>query len=265
MDNETVVTSNRLKQIKVCAPCMQPTKLAIPLTHAVANTRATLVFVLKGTPMRNVWPATNPVTISLPNGKVFRLTHVCDFKLPGLPTIVEGHILPDLTVALLVGIHILCKAGCIVIFTKTACYVMYGGNVIITGHKDPSTDLWVLPITLNAILQQGQLRTSPGSNSAHQATESTQPRAGPCMAHALQPPLLIANTPTWGELATFTHSVQTQANAVKFAHQLLCNPKKLSLMKALCKGFLHGCPNLNKELEAKYLNPSPATAKGHMK
>jgi hypothetical protein len=36
-------------------------------------------------------------------------------------------------------------------------------------------------------------------------------------------------------------------------------------MKALCKGFLQGCPNLNKELVAKYLNPSPATAKVHMK
>jgi hypothetical protein len=69
----------------------------------------------------------------------------------------------------------------------------------------------------------------------------------------------------WGELATFMHSVQTRANAVKFAHQLLYNPKILSLMKALRKGFLQGCPNLNKELIAKHLNPSPATAKGHMK
>jgi hypothetical protein len=36
-------------------------------------------------------------------------------------------------------------------------------------------------------------------------------------------------------------------------------------MKALKKGFLKGCPNINKELVTKYLNPSPATAKGHMK
>jgi hypothetical protein len=36
-------------------------------------------------------------------------------------------------------------------------------------------------------------------------------------------------------------------------------------MKALKKGFLKGCPNMNKELVTKYLNPSPATAKGHMK
>jgi hypothetical protein len=189
MDDKTVVTANRKQQIKVCASCMQPTNPAIPPTHAVADTRATSVFVMKGTPMKNIWPATNPLTISLPDGKVVKSTHKFNFELPGLPTILEGHIIPDLTVASLVGICILCKEGCIIIFTKTACYVMYRGNVILTGYKDSSTDLWVLPITPNAILRQGQLRTSPGPDSVNQATESTQPQAGPCMACALQPPL----------------------------------------------------------------------------
>ena len=36
-------------------------------------------------------------------------------------------------------------------------------------------------------------------------------------------------------------------------------------MRAMQRGFLKGCPNLNQELVVKYLNPSPATAKGHMK
>jgi hypothetical protein len=66
-------------------------------------------------------------------------------------------------------------------------------------------------------------------------------------------------------LANFTHSVKTCANGVKFAHELLCNPKKLTLLKAVRKGFLKGCPNLSENLILKYLNPSPATAKGHMK
>ena len=66
-------------------------------------------------------------------------------------------------------------------------------------------------------------------------------------------------------VAMFTHSVRTCANSVKFSHQSLCNPKISSLMKALQKGYLKGCPNLSEELVTKYLNPSPATAKGHMK
>jgi hypothetical protein len=45
----------------------------------------------------------------------------------------------------------------------------------------------------------------------------------------------------------------------------MCNPNILSLLKALQKGFLKGCPNLLEGLVKKYLNPSPAIAKGHMK
>jgi hypothetical protein len=37
------------------------------------------------------------------------------------------------------------------------------------------------------------------------------------------------------------------------------------LLKATRHGFLMGCPNINEKLILKYLNPSPATAKGHMK
>jgi hypothetical protein len=36
------------------------------------------------------------------------------------------------------------------------------------------------------------------------------------------------------------------------------------LQKALKRGYLKGCPNLTLRGIAKYLNPSPATAKGHM-
>jgi hypothetical protein len=67
------------------------------------------------------------------------------------------------------------------------------------------------------------------------------------------------------EMATFTHSVKTRANQVKFAHQSLCNPKVSTLLKAVRKGFLKGYPNLTEKLILKYLNPSPATTKGHMK
>jgi len=67
------------------------------------------------------------------------------------------------------------------------------------------------------------------------------------------------------DVAMFTHSIRTRANTIKFSHQSMCNPKISSLMKALQKGYLKGCPNLSEELVMKYLNPSPATAKGHMK
>ncbi len=66
-------------------------------------------------------------------------------------------------------------------------------------------------------------------------------------------------------MAAFTHSIRTRANAVKYAHQSLGNPKISSILKALKQGFLEGCPNMTIPLVKKYLNASPATSKGHMK
>jgi hypothetical protein len=88
--------------------------------HAVTDTGTTSIFVMKGTPMSNVRLATQPLTTHLPNGTIVKLTHICDVMVPGLPNELEGHIVPGLTVASLVGTHILCKAGCIVVFTDTA-------------------------------------------------------------------------------------------------------------------------------------------------
>ena len=54
----------------MCGILTQPKKPAIPPTHAEADTRATLVFVLKGTKMKNIWPAVTPLIINLPDGTV---------------------------------------------------------------------------------------------------------------------------------------------------------------------------------------------------
>jgi hypothetical protein len=45
----------------------------------------------------------------------------------------------------------------------------------------------------------------------------------------------------------------------------MCSPRITTLLKAIQRGFLKGCPNLSAKGVTQYLNPSPATAKGHMK
>ncbi len=67
------------------------------------------------------------------------------------------------------------------------------------------------------------------------------------------------------DLATFTHSICTWANSIKFAYQSLCDPPIFMLLKAMRKGHLKGCLNISKKLILKYLNPSPVTAKGYIK
>ncbi len=149
------------------------------------------------------------------------------------------------------------------VFTDTACYVKYNGKFILSGTKDPSTVLWVLPLTPKAINDsQRQLWTSQRDGDVQNITNLQNITNMPNITDVQN------NTPTLQELASvamFTHSVRTRANTVKFGHQAMCNPKIFSLLKALQKGFLKGCPNLSEDLVTIYLNPSPATAKGHMK
>ena len=64
------------------------------------------------TPTKNLQIAPNPLSITLPDGKMVHSTHTCDVKIPGLPHVLEGHIVPALNVASLIGIRILCKIGC---------------------------------------------------------------------------------------------------------------------------------------------------------
>ncbi len=82
------------------------------------------------TPMQNVRIAHNPLNIKLQDGNMVCFTHICDVETPGLPHVLEGHIVPALNVASLIGIRILFKVGCWVVFTDTACHVKYNGKNI---------------------------------------------------------------------------------------------------------------------------------------
>ena len=142
-DDETIITTNcktKYKQFD-CANA-----ITIAKSHAIADTGATSIFIMKGTPVKNLRKSNNPITISLPDGSKVTSTHICDINIPGLPTVLTGHIVPGITMASLIGIRILCKAGCKVVFDDEKCVVFYKNNIILRGCKDPTTDLWTLPI-----------------------------------------------------------------------------------------------------------------------
>jgi hypothetical protein len=156
-DNATVITSNKSRDSEIASALRKgmPTALTFANTHAIADTGATSIFVMAGTPMNNIRSAMDPLTINLPNGEIVHSTHTCDISIPGLPTILTGHIVPGLSMASLMGIRVLCKAGCKVIFTDTKCEVKYKNKVILHGIKDPTTDLWTLPITPTEVKATG--------------------------------------------------------------------------------------------------------------
>jgi hypothetical protein len=132
--------------------------------------------------------ATKPLTVNLPDSRKVKLTHACDINIPGLPVTLTGHIIPDLKTSLLIDIRPLCKVGCKVVFDNEKCDVVYKGRVILRGYKDPSTDLWTLPIT----------------NEGMRTTSSQIDLPGPCagIGRAPHPPHEIH------EGAAFLHSIR---------------------------------------------------------
>jgi hypothetical protein len=113
-NNIIIVASNTTSAV---AQNMHHTNaLTISPALAVADTSATSFFLTKGASSSNKQIATNPISVTLPEGHTIMSTHVCDVKIPGLPTVLTGHILPDMTTATLFGFRILCKVGCTAIF-----------------------------------------------------------------------------------------------------------------------------------------------------
>ena len=139
-------------------PAQYLNAMTIATSEAIADTGATSIFIMEGTDVKNKRPATKPLTINLPDGRQIKSTHICDIDIPGLPTTLTGHIVPGLAVASLFGIRVLCKAGCKVLFDNEKCDVCYNGKLILRGYKDPSTDLWTLPIVTSPI----KAWTTPG-------------------------------------------------------------------------------------------------------
>ena len=115
-DDMTVIVSNCTGPDHHYAHAM-----GIAPTHAIADTGATSIFVMAGSPANNIRTVTHPIHISLPDGKKITSTQVYDINIPGLPVTLTGHIIPDMKMASLLGIRVLCKAGCKVIFDNEAC------------------------------------------------------------------------------------------------------------------------------------------------
>jgi hypothetical protein len=131
--------------------------LTIATNQAISDTGTTSIFIMEGANVDNKHPATKPLTINLPDGKQIQSTHVCDIQIPGLPAVLMGHIVPSLSIASLIGIRPLSKAGCKVIFDNKKCDVMFNGVVILRNFENPSTNLWTLPIPTKVCTAPGPI------------------------------------------------------------------------------------------------------------
>ncbi len=147
-DNITVVMSNRVTKKKEInkqprslaksarkmfgAPMPQYLNaLTIAALQAIADTGATSIFVMEKVDIENKCPATKPLTINLPDGRQVKSTHICNINILGLPTTLMGHIVPNLAIAPLFSIRVLCKDGCTVTFNANKCNVYFKDKLIL--------------------------------------------------------------------------------------------------------------------------------------
>jgi hypothetical protein len=235
-DDITVVASNTCSShsttISSPGPVFAGAVFKLNPNNAIADLGATQIFVMDGTPVLNKRCTMCPLKVSLADGHEVTSTHICDVKINGLTVTLMGHIIPELTVA-----------GCEVWFDNLKCTVWYNNRIILQGGKDQATDLWTLPIGNVGMTSRHNtimiLPTAPVLANAHAHYATTQ-------------------------IAFFMQTIRNKANSIQFAHQLLCSPRILTLLKAIKRGYLKGCPNLTAKGIPKYLNPSPATAKSQM-
>jgi hypothetical protein len=105
--------------------------ITIALTHTIADTGATSIFITDGVNVINKRITYTPLTINMLDGRKVKSTHIFDITIPGLPTVLTGHVVPHLAIASPIRLRPICNAGCTVTFDKNKCNVIYNGNVIL--------------------------------------------------------------------------------------------------------------------------------------
>jgi len=149
-----------------------PTLTSTPFL-AIADTRCTAHFFTMDTPMCNVCPTMQPITIHTPSGALLKSMHEAELNLPALPLAArQGHIVPHLAMQPLLSIGQLCNAGCDVAFTAQDIIIQHQhGNIILHGQWKPGVGLWELDLQNNT------------PHTAHAAISTANPATLVAFAH----------------------------------------------------------------------------------
>jgi hypothetical protein len=185
----------------------------------------------------NIRPASNPISICLPDDSFITSSHTCNIDIPSLPsTATEGHLFPEMGPTALLSIGKLCDAGCEATFNAHHCDITFMGDTILVGTRSQSTDkLWHL----------------------HQ--QPTTPK------DALLPPEHNCDTNRHlANLITTNTASAKPADLILFAHAAFFSPTVAALTKALQLKFILHFPGLSLAALRKYPPHTTATAKGHM-
>ena len=134
---------------------------------------------------------------------------------------------------------ILTDAGCKVVYDVHECRVYFRDEIVWTGGKEPTTGLWVLPISTNS-----EMSSQDGNDDE----------------------LLKLQLRTKEHMAANAYAMTSKEVLIRYLHQCLYSPTKKTLVKAIENNPLTTWPGLTAEAVRKHLpDLTPATDKVHMK
>jgi len=134
--------------------------------------------------------------------------------------------------ASLISIKILCDAGCNVTYDTENGNVNYQGKLLWRGTREKITGMWVLPL-----------------NPEHMPTVAPS-----------------TPEPTSEHTANSAYDMTSKGALIKYLHQCLFSPPKLTLLRAIENNRFPTWPGLAADAVKKYLPEKlPATDRGHMK
>ena len=179
-------------------------------------------------PMFNIQPASNPISVTLPDNSTMTNTHEATLRIPGVSmTASKAYVFSNMASSLL-SIGQLCDDGCIALFTKSRVTIIKDNAVILMGNRDPDTKLWVIDLN-NA----PTMMPMPGPNILQFAANSA-----------------IAK--------------ETVAERISYLHWCAGSPSLSTWCKAIDSGFYRSWPQLTSKLVRKHMPTSLPMIKGHL-
>ena len=121
--------------------------IKIVVDMSIADSGATVHFVLPDTHVKYIKPADKPLCINFPDGKQIKYTHTCQIDIPWLlESATRAHIVPELVHTSLISVKMLCDYGCKVEYDTSKCRVIFKHIIVWKVTREPTTSLWVLSL-----------------------------------------------------------------------------------------------------------------------
>ena len=189
--------------------------------------------------------STNGPTVYLPNLQT--ITSTVSGLLPINHNISQQakltHIFDELHSASLLSLGQLCDDGCKILLDKQYTHVFKNNALVLKGYRNFSDGLWDVPLPQS---------TQKLFHIHHEISNKNE---------------LVISYPTssiFHSLNVIIRRDKTKSDLVRYLHACCFSPPIETFLQAVKKGNFVTWPGLTEKLVLRYLEPTVATAKGHL-